>query len=221
VAPSVWWTQRGGGPAERLPGFAALAPAEQQQVRTALAAGVATPPPLVAELAGRPDVLMGPSPPSGPFALVSPLGTAVVLDRPRFEWEPLAGADAYEVTVADELLRPVASSGALTATSWTPAEPLPRGRTYVWQVSARRGDTTVVVPEAPAPVARFRVLDPAAAARVDGLRASHPGSHLLLGIVLLQTGAIDEARRELAAVPVSDPHAAVARRTLEEIDRPR
>lgn len=222
VGPSVWWLMRGApGGAERLPGLASLAAAQQQQVRAALAAGVATPPPLVAELAGRPDVLMGPSPASAPFALVAPLGTAVVSDRPRFEWQPLAGADAYEVTVADEQLRPVASSGVLSGTSWTPAEALPRGRAYVWQVSARRGDATVVVPEAPAPAARFRVIEPAAAAQVGALRASHPTSHLLLGIVLLQAGAVDEARRELLRVAPEHPDAAVARRTLEAIDRPR
>jgi hypothetical protein len=186
-------------------------------VRVALAAGVASPPPLVAELVGRPDVLMGASPSPPPFGLLSPVATAVVADRPRFEWQPLPGATAYEVAVADEQLRPVASSGALSTTDWTPADPLPRGRTFVWQVTARRGSETVVVPSAPSPPARFAVVEPHAAARIAGLRASHPDSHVLLGIVLLQAGARDEARRELQAVAADDPNAALARRTLEAI----
>jgi hypothetical protein len=221
LASAAAWriAHRDASRAPGLPGFAALPSAQQQQVRAAIAAGVASPPPLLAELAGEPEVLMGAAPEPPPFALVSPVATAVVTDRPHFAWHPLGGWAAYTVAVSDERLRPVATSGALAATEWTPEVALPRGRTYVWQVTARRGDATVVVPSAPAPAARFLVLDAETAGRLEALDAAHPGSHLLLGIVSLQAGARDDARRHLLAVPATDPDAALARRTLDALGR--
>jgi anti-sigma factor RsiW len=220
VGPAISWqmTRRAQGP-EGLAGFRELARDQQAQVRAALAAGIADPPPLLASLAGGTEVLMGPSPSPAAFRLMSPVATAVVTDRPRFEWQPLAGASSYEVAVADERLQPVAASGDLTLTSWTPAQPLPRDRTYVWQVTARRGGQAVIVPTAPAPAARFRVLDGATVARLESLERDPAHSRLLLGIVFLEAGARDDARRHLLAVPATDPNRAVARRTLERLAR--
>lgn len=216
-----WLPFRGPSRAEALPGLDALAPAAQAQVRAALDAGVASPPPLLAALAGRREELMGASPAASAFALVTPVATAVASDRPRFEWTALAGAESYAVTVADESLRPVASSGPLTATSWTPDVPLPRGRSYAWQVTARRGSSDVAVPAAPAPPARFAVIDADTAARLAAAERAHPTSRLLLGIASLQAGLVDDARRHLRAVPADDPGAGVAQRTLAALDAPR
>lgn len=220
VGPAISWqlTRRGAGP-EGLPGFRVLTQDQQSQVRAALAAGVADPPPWLDALAGRTEVLMGPDAPPAPFRLKAPVATAVRDDRPRLEWQPLAGARAYEVAIADERLQTVAASAEINATSWSPVEPLPRGHTYAWQVTAHRGADSVTVPVAPAPPARFLVLDAETVARLESLERAHASSHLLLGIVLLEAGARDDARRHLEAVPATDPHAAVARRTLDRLQR--
>ncbi len=221
---AVWWSREPGPrDPEALAGFSALTAEEQAQVRAALAAGRAAPPDVLRVLAGEREVLMGAAPPHGgapAFGLIAPLATAVVSDRPRFEWHPLPGATTYQVTVANERLRTVVVSPEITATSWTPAEPLARQRVYVWQVTARRGAESIVVPTAPAPPARLLVLDARTAARLQDLEAGGSGAHVILGILYLQAGDRDDARRHLEAVPSGDPHARLAARTLEGLSNP-
>jgi hypothetical protein len=162
---------------------------------------------------------MGDAP--GPsFRLLEPLGTLVVSDQPEFRWEPLRGAESYTVSVADEALRTVAQSPPLQAPSWRPDQPLPRGRAYVWQVTARRGKEEVTTPVPPAPFARFAVADGETAARLDRTARAQPEAHLLLGILYTQAGARAEAQRHLAQVPRTDRHYEVARRTLERLRDP-
>lgn len=200
-----------------LPGLATLQEADQRRVRDALAAGAALPPPWIADLTGAREVLMGGPAPPPAFTPTAPVATAVLTDRPRFQWQALPGAASYTVEVFDEDLRPVTSSPPLAATEWAPEQGLPRGQNYTWQVTALRGAESVIAPRAPAPAVRFRVADAEAAARIERVQAAHPDAHLLLGILYLQAGALPEARRELGSVPPTDPHAAVARRSLERI----
>jgi hypothetical protein len=185
-----------------------------------LRAGVAEPPADLADLGGGPEALMGAA--SGaPFRLIGPLATVTVSERPAFRWEPLAGAEAYEVSIFDDALRPVARSPSLERTDWTPDEPLSRGRTYLWQVTARHGAESVTAPAPPAPAARFRVLDGATARRLETASRDHPGSHLLLGILYGQAGAREEAIAHLARVPPDDPYFETARRTQERLKNDR
>jgi hypothetical protein len=222
VIPSIsWllWTRAAGQRA--LPGLAELPSGDQRRLRATLDAGVAEAPPWLAELAGSREMQMGASPAPDGFALVSPVGTAVMDDRPRLQWRPLASASSYTVEVFDDGLRAVASSPPLSGTEWVADQPLPRDRTYAWQVTALRGSESVVAPRAPAPTARFRVVDADKAAGIGRVQASHPESHLLLGLLYLQAGVRPEAERQLAAVPRSDPYAGVARRSLERLKRTR
>ncbi|HET9317810.1 MAG TPA: hypothetical protein VFQ51_19605 [Vicinamibacteria bacterium] len=220
VIPFVSWLlwTRGTGP-RAVAGLSDLPPAAQRPVRAALDKGLAVPPPWLADLAGSRDVLMGRAAPNDAFAPLAPLATAVVEDRPRFAWGVLPGATSYTVEVFDESLRPVTSSAALAGTEWVPDDALPRGRTYEWQVVARRGEDSLVAPRSPAPAARFRVLDAETASVIERVRAGRPQAHLLLGILYLQAGVVPEARRELRSVPASDPLALVARRSLDRLDR--
>ena len=199
-----------------IAGVETLPVAQRLQVEAALQEGAAQPPPFLADLAGRPEALMGASPASS-FRLIEPLATAVVSDRPTFRWEPLAGAERYVVSVSDEALRPVAVSGPLSGTSWSPEAPLARGTTYVWQVTARRGAQAVTAPAPPAPLAKIRVVDAETARVLDQTAATHPRSPLLLGILYAQAGARREAETQLSQVAPTDPHYAVAQRTLERI----
>ena len=200
-------------------GLEALPTLERARVTAALRAGAAEPPDYLAQLQGPAEALMGASPAST-FALSGPLATGVVSDRPTLRWTPLPGADRYVVSVTDEALRPVVQSPPLEATSWTPEEPLPRGRTYLWQVSARRGAETLTAPVPPAPLVRIRVVDEATARVLDEMARTHPESHLLLGLLYTQAGVRDAAERHLAAVRPADPGFDTARRTLERLRRP-
>ncbi|MFI5006333.1 MAG: zf-HC2 domain-containing protein [Solirubrobacterales bacterium] len=211
--------ERPAEPPTRLAGLETLPAEQRQRVLAALGAGVAEPAPGLADLSGAPEALMGASP-AGSFRLIEPLATFTVSDRPTFRWEPAPGADAYTVSLFDESLRPVAGSPAIRRTDWTPDEPLPRGRTFLWQVAARRGAETVAAPAPPALPARFRVLDENTAGLLGAVARDHPESNLLLGILYAQAGARDEAAAHLARVPPTDPLYETARRTLERV-RPR
>src|SRR6185295_17472601 len=126
VIPGVVWLLWAQAADERtLPGLATLEAADQRRVRDALAAGAAEPPPWIADLTGAREVLMGrPAPPNG-FAPEAPVATAVLTDRPRFQWQPLPGAESYTVEVFDEDLRPVTASPPLSGTEWVPEQGLP------------------------------------------------------------------------------------------------
>jgi len=75
----------------------------------------------------------------------------------------------------------------------------------------------MTVPAAPAPLARFKVLDAGTAALLEQLERDHSESHVLLGILNLHAGIRAGAERHLKAVPPSDPFYAVARRSLERL----
>ncbi|HEX7150267.1 MAG TPA: hypothetical protein VF618_02180 [Thermoanaerobaculia bacterium] len=133
------------------------------------------------------SVLRGPDA-SGAFALHAPVATVVLQERPRFRWAAVAGAATYEVTVVASEGGDVVASGTTTTPSWQPDRPLPRGRTYAWQVAAQTAAGRVVAPGRGAPEARFHV---AAQAEAGG------SSALERGIALARLGALDDAEREL------------------------
>lgn len=197
-------------------GLAALSPDQQQHVRAALEAGMAEPPALLAELGGSPEALMGASP-GAAFRLIDPLATVTVSDRPAFRWEARPGTDTYTVAIFDAAMRPVQESAAIAGTSWVPAQPLPRGATYAWQVTAGHGDQSVTAPVPPDPMAKFRVLDAETAAGLRRVARDQPDAHLLLGILYAQAGARAEADQQLAQVPPGDRYFDVARRTRERL----
>ncbi|MEZ6063753.1 MAG: hypothetical protein R3C19_25680 [Planctomycetaceae bacterium] len=69
-----------------------------------------------------------------PTEVVSPIG-AVVSGRPTFEWKPVAGAESYDLWVRQltpEYVSMKIRVENLTATTFTPAEPLPAGTYRVW-----------------------------------------------------------------------------------------
>ena len=152
-----------------------------------------------------------------PFDVITPVGTGIVTDRPLFEWQALVGAERYTVAIFDERAKVIAQSPTIGQTNWTPADPLPRDRTYVWQVTAFRGRDTMTIPVAPAAPARFHVVDARSAEVLQRLETEHPESHLVLGILNMDAGIRDAATRHLQQVPSSDPHVDVAQRSLEQL----
>jgi hypothetical protein len=202
-----------------LTGLETLGPSDQSRVRAALDAGVGALPDFMALDDSAPEVRMG-APTSGAaaFEVIAPLGTATIADRPRFEWQALLNADDYEVTVFDQRAGVAVQSGRVVETNWTPPSPLPRGQTFVWQVSAHRGAETLTAPVAPAPVAIFHVIDAESAALLQSVETAYPQSHLLLGILNMQAGIRAAALAHLRQVPSTDPQSLVARRSLDLLE---
>lgn len=169
---------------------------------------------------GGPQQLMGPAGPASPFRLVWPVGTVVETVEPTLRWQPLAGASSYRVTLLDLGLALVAESPDLKEPAWRVPRALDRGRTYVWQVAARRGADAVLAPVPPDPDARFRVLD---ATRARAIAAARGGaeSHLVLGVLYAEAGLLGEAEAELLALKDANPGSAVSQELLESLTRRR
>lgn len=122
------------------------------------------------------------------FALIEPVATVVLEPQPRFRWTALDSASSYEVAVVDLDRGAVVASGTSKTPSWRPAAPLPRAKTYAWQVTAETKDGRVVAPGRGGAEARFHV---ARQSSVEGVTS------LERGIALANVGALDEAEREL------------------------
>jgi hypothetical protein len=144
-----------------------------------------------------------------------PDGIAIRTASPTFRWRPIAGVERYIVKVYDDAdparrFDPVAESGPIVGTRWTPEKPLLRRRVYTWQVTAS-DDPGVGVKRAQG---KFRVL---ALSEVNELKAAErvrPRSHLAMGVLYARLGLLDEAEGEFrAAMPQSE----VAKELLRDL----
>ena len=199
-----------------LRGLEAVPAQMQEAIKGAIASGRVRMPASVADLAGSANVLMGSSE-GVPFAVRSPIATAVVEQRPTFRWGELRGAVSYTVSVFDPDFRPVARSEPLTKTEWVVPQALDRGAVFSWQVTALKEGREVVSPVRPAPEARFRVLDQAAAEEVERYRRSSVKSHLAAGVVYARAGLREDAEREFRMLVKENPRSSLARRLLGSV----
>lgn len=213
---SNWMDRETPGGAEAFAGLEALPAGEQARVRAAIDAGVVELPTSLSEMVAASERLMS-ADAEQPFRLIAPLATYTVSDRPVFEWQAMPGVEEYSIAVFTADLESVAGPVRVTSTTWTPSEPLARGREYVWQVEARRGREAFTAPMPPAPPARFRVMDAQSAATLTRISREQPDAHLVLGILFAQAGARDEAEHHFLRVPRDGPYAAFARRMREHL----
>jgi hypothetical protein len=70
-----------------------------------------------------------------------PSGT-VVTNVPVFAWNSVTGAASYKIWLTDETTNQTTTVSNLTATSWSPSQPLTLGDNYTWWVGAVQGQTT-------------------------------------------------------------------------------
>lgn len=208
---------RADGSISGLPAPAGL----EQSLADAMRSGALRVPALRTDLAVSPVTAMGPADAAAAFGPIAPLSTLVRLDRPTLRFTAHPRASGYVVSIYDLELERVASSPTLRATEWTPERPLPRGRTYVWQIEARTPAGRVAAPAPPAPEARFHVATAEAVARVD--EAVGTGSHLAAGVALAEAGFVQEAEERFERLVALNPHSAEAKKLLEisRASRPR
>jgi hypothetical protein len=171
--------------------------------------------PLLAELT-RPGnfEMRGGDDGGGKFSVIEPVGKVVLSDHPTFRWSQLDGATSYVVEIYDDKLALVSASPRLTDLSWTAAQPLEHGAIYSWQVKAIKDGEEFINPRAPAPPAKYRILDQAKANELVQARRAYASSHLALGLLYAQAGLLDEAERELRALQKANPNSAIVRRLL-------
>ncbi|HEY2291856.1 MAG TPA: zf-HC2 domain-containing protein [Thermoanaerobaculia bacterium] len=218
--PAVELADGGGrvalSPQGELVGLASLPPQWRRDVAAALRTGRLDRPRAIADLAAAEPALRGAAS-TAPFTLLAPVATAVAGGRPLFRWTPLSAARSFEVKVFDPDLHPMAASGPLTGTEWTPDQPLPVGTVYAWQVMAHLGNEDVIAPGPQAPPALFRVLAADQARAVESAAREAGGSPLALGVLYARAGLVDDAERELARVAAANPGSATARELLASV----
>ena len=180
-------------------------------VQTTTTTRALTKPAILATLVLAPRTLRGTSEQSK-LELEAPVATVVLDARPRFEWSPAKGAAEYTVAVADRETGADAATGSTTETWWRPQEPLARGRTYTWQVTAHAGEERWTVPQPSDAEVVFHVASPETVREI----AAVPGElHLERGIVLAEYGILDDAELELRRAV--DEGNEQARALLEEV----
>ncbi len=233
VADIVWGTRTQPPPAAtgtvaalpQAPAPAAVAPtpvdtltvAERAAVDAAIASGQLRKAQVLGQLNSRAGVLMGSQAQAFSFGPTYPVGVVVDADRPRLEWSPADSASEYRASVFDERFNMVAISGWQRETFWMVDTPLPRGGSYVWQITARVGDHEVVAPAPPQPESRFKVTSVEQSAQLADLRKRAGDSHLALAVLLAEAGVLDEAERELTLARTANPESSAVRRLQTSI----
>ena len=201
-----------------LQGAQNLSPATRELVRQSLKSGNVS---FARDsLGGVGGVLMGENNPDGgvPFGLETPVGKVVRENQPLLRWKLFKNAENYSVAVVDDKFNVVATSGKINSTSWKPSKPLPRGANYSWQVTAILKDgTETVSPSAPAPQARFRVLEANLNDEIARLEKSANRSHLALGVLYAKAGMKQEARSEFEKLVKENPNSPLARKLLQSV----
>ena len=176
--------------------------------------------PLLAGLSRRSSSLMGADDEGRRFEIIEPAGKVLLADRPAFKWTRLDGAEGYVVEVYDTQFNLVSSSPLLKGLSWT-APQLARGKIYSWQVKAIRGVQDFIAPRPPAPQAKFRILDKAAADEIARARRDYASSHLLLGLLYARAGLLTEAEQEFRALQKDNPDSDAPRKLIASVSGPR
>ena len=188
----------------------------RQEIGEALLAETIKVPATQTELAEGPIVLRGPG--NGPtFKLLSPARTVIISDRPSFEWEGLAGATGYRVSVGDLKGHEMAKSKELPAdqTSWTTPTSLTRGEIYSWEVEAIVNGKKIVSPGTSAPQMKFKILSVSSAQELEQLKKVR--SHLALGVFYAREGMVAEAEQEFQILVRDNPRSSVLKNLLMQI----
>jgi hypothetical protein len=202
----------------KLSGVESLPPSYQQLVKRALTNQQLEKSPSLAGLTEPGSlVIRGGDKEGDRFSLIEPIGKVVLSDHPTFRWSRLDGATSYVVEIYDDKFAMVATSSQLTDLSWTAPQSLQGGAAYSWQVKAIKDGQEFITPRAPAPLAKFRILDQAKANELVQARRNYASSHLALALLYTQAGLLDEADRELRALQKANPNSAIVNDLLTNL----
>ena len=201
----------------RLEGLQDLPPDLKETIERTLVARQFRPSPALRGWLTDTNNLRSRSEPQNTFGPLSPMDVVIETDQPTFRWGALESAQHYVVTVYDDKFRKVSTSDPVSATEWTTPKSLARGVTYSWQITAAKGEETVVSPKPPAPQARFRVLDQRAVAVLTKLKEAAQRSHLAIGVFYWKNGLLAESEREFQALAAANPNSTVVKELLQSL----
>ena len=181
-----------------------------------------------------PSVLLGQSPATPPFHVVSPIRTLISSVRPTFKWSAAPGANCYLVHVIadDRTQEEVATSPSLPAAAassttyeWTIPDSmsLTPGERYRWYVTAVRDDQEADSPGMEEPQAKFAVLGAGQLAQWTAVKKALPNDRLIDGLLKLKAGLLDEAQADFESL-LADPDQTTTaksflKRMIQEIER--
>jgi anti-sigma factor RsiW len=160
-----------------------------------------------------PSVLLGQTSGAVPFEVLSPVATLVESVRPTFKWTAAAGAAGYVVHVIadDRTQEEVLTSSVIpptpdaTVCQWVPeSNGLSPGERYRWYVTATIKDQEVDAPGIEQPQAKFVILSPENAARLQALRESTQDDRFIRGLLYLNAGLLDAAKSDFEYL-LADP----------------
>src|SRR5262249_50738671 len=202
----------------KLSGAESLPPSYRQLVKRALIDQQLQKPPSLEGLTrpGASAIRSGDNQ-GGKFSVIEPAGKVVLSDQPTFRWSPLAGATSYVVEIYDDKVALAAASPQLVDQSWTVPQSLKRGAVYSWQVTAVKDGQEFVTPSAPAPAAKFFILDQAKANELIQARRTYASSHLTLALLYEEAGMLDEAERELRSLQKANPDSEIVKRLMANL----
>jgi hypothetical protein len=198
----------------KLSGLEGFDESSQKMVKAALTGEGLAKPKVLDELSSPPIKLLGQVPSETAFQLTGPMGKVITNHHPTLSWSQLAGATSYVVSIFDADFNRVATSPALSKTSWTVESPLSPGGTYSWEVAATKEAQVIIAPLAPAPRAQFRLIESDKLNALSKLKQQKPASHLALGLMYARFGLVSDAEAEFRKVLKENPDSALAKRLL-------
>lgn len=162
-----------------------------------------------------PSVLLGQPSAIVPFEVRSPVRTLVKSARPTFKWTTAPGANSYVVHVIadDRTQEEVATSPVIIPTAsdtntcqWALPEStsLSLGKRYRWYVTATLKDREVDAPGVEQAQAKFAVLSDESLANLNVLENRAQGDRLIVGLLNLNAGLLDEAQSDFEYL-LADP----------------
>lgn len=192
-------------------------PAEYRAaVAAALTNGKLALPDSLRELEGLHGVLMGEPGREKSQNFLFPAGVVVEEERPVFRWKGEQGAK-YQVSIYDAVYHQIAQSNWIYSAKWQVPNALRRGELYLWQLRIRLNGHDVMIPAAPEPEARFRVLSTANERDLERARAVAAGSHITLAMLYSKLGMVREARDELLALQNQRPELGIVNELLRNL----
>jgi hypothetical protein len=198
-----------------LYGVDSYPPAYHDKIQAVLKSGSLSYPRWFDDLGQRAEIVRGEQASvSGPFRVLSPVGVVELSDHPQFQWSSCPGASQYQLKVYDNKFRVVAFSPKLDSLSWSPSAPLNRGEIYSWQVVAFTSERTITVPLAPAPEAKFKVLEEQKMRELEQIKTQNPNAHLLMATFYAENGMVVEARKELEELKKTNPDSVFAQKLV-------
>ena len=150
---------------------------------------------------------------------VAPVGTVVFDTSPRFQWNEIPDADAYEVWLyrdGEQVVPSPIEAGDQLMITWP--ESLIRGVEYQWEIKVIKSDQEfrldVIHP-------RFKILEFSAHEEINELRRQYDQFPLIMAMTYLRYGLLDLAIGEIKRLEEANPNSEFVRKLRDSVQMQR